>query len=45
MCESSLKPIIARLESLFNAFNDHFYAGKLEASVITVSPDIRGCYG
>lgn len=41
----SLQPIIDRLEDLFSLFNEHYYDSELEMPVITVSPDIRGCYG
>lgn len=42
---ASLNPTIARLESLFSIFNDHFYSGQLTKPVITVSPDTHGAYG
>lgn len=45
MYEASLQPIIDRLEDLFSLFNEHYYNSELEMPVITISPDIRGCYG
>ena len=46
MSEVSLKPVIEELENLFSTFNRRFFESKLEASVITVSPDhTRGAYG
>ena len=46
MLEVSLKPVIEELENLFSKFNKAFFAGSLEAPVITVSPDhTRGAYG
>lgn len=42
----SLGTVIASLENLFQKFNEKFYAGKLQAPVITVSPDTTGgAYG
>lgn len=40
--ENSLKVIVAKLEELFQIFNNRFYEGKLEQPVITVSPDTAG---
>lgn len=46
MNEQSLKPIIEKLENLFQKFNEKYYAGKLEKPIITVSPDTTiGAYG
>lgn len=37
---------IKRLETLFDQFNEHFYAGKLETPIIAVLPDTsHGAYG
>ena len=38
----SLGTVITRLEDLFQRFNDRFYDGKLQAPIITVSPDSAG---
>lgn len=44
--ETSLKPVIEKLENLFSKFNEKFYNGELQTPVITVSPDTtRGAYG
>jgi len=43
--ETSVKPIIEKLENLFAAINDRFYDGELTKPVITVSPDTKGYYG
>ncbi len=46
MSETSLKPVIEKLESLFSKFNEKFYNDELQAPVITVSPDTtKGAYG
>ena len=46
MKETSLKPVIEKLESLFSKFNEKFYNNELQTSVITVSPDTtKGAYG
>lgn len=46
MKETSLKPVIEKLENLFSKFNEKFYNGELQAPVITVSPDTtKGAYG
>ena len=46
MKETSLKPVIEKLENLFSKFNEKFYNGELQARVITVSPDTtKGAYG
>lgn len=46
MQNSSLKPVIEMLESLFSALNNRFYNGELQKPVITVSPDTtKGAYG
>lgn len=39
MKETSLKPVIEKLENLFSKFNEKFYNGELQTPVITVSPD------
>lgn len=39
MKETSLKPVIEKLESLFSKFNEKFYNNELQTPVITVSPD------
>ncbi len=42
----SLGTVIAKLEELFQLFNNRFYSGKLDQPVITVSPDTTsGAYG
>lgn len=38
MTDTSLKPVIGELESLFDTFNGAFFEKKLERPVITVSP-------
>lgn len=44
--KKSLGTVIAKLEELFQLFNEHFYSGKLDQLVITVSPDTTaGAYG
>lgn len=44
--QTSLQPIIEKLETLFQKLNDRFYNGELEKPVITVSPDTtKGAYG
>lgn len=44
MKETSLKPVIEKLESLFSKFNEKFYNNELQTPVITVSPDTtKGC--
>ena len=46
MKETSLKPVIEKLENLFSKFNEKFYNGELQTPVITVSPDTtKGAYG
>ena len=40
MSETSLKPVIDKLENLFSKFNERFYGGELQNAVITVSPDV-----
>ena len=46
MKETSLKPVIEKLESLFSKFNEKFYNTELQTPVITVSPDTtKGAYG
>lgn len=46
MSETSLKPVIDKLENLFSKFNEHFYGGELQTPIITVSPDTtKGAYG
>jgi hypothetical protein len=37
----SLQEVIGKLEMMFSKFNNHFYGGKLEAPVITVSPEFK----
>ena len=43
MSETSLKPVIDKLENLFSKFNEKFYGGELQKAIITVSPDNKGC--
>lgn len=46
MSETSLKPVIDKLENLFSKFNEKFYNGELQKAIITVSPDTtKGAYG
>lgn len=46
MSETSLKPVIEKLENLFSKFNEKFYNGELQTQIITVSPDTtKGAYG
>lgn len=46
MKETSLKPVIEKLESLFSKFNEKFYNNELQTPVITVSLDTtKGAYG
>jgi len=46
MKETSLKPIIEKLETLFSRFNEKFYNNELQMPIITVSPDTtKGAYG
>ena len=46
MSETSLKPVIEKLENLFSKFNEKFYNGELQTPIITVSPDTtKGAYG
>lgn len=46
MSETSLKPVIDKLEGLFSKFNEKFYNNELQFPVITVSPDTtKGAYG
>lgn len=46
MTETSLKPVIEKLEGLFSKFNQKFYNGELQTPVITVSPDTtKEAYG
>lgn len=46
MSETSLKPVIDKLENLFSKFNEKFYDGELQKVIITVSPDTtKGAYG
>ena len=40
--ETTIQTVIATLEKLFTTFNEHFYEGKLEKPIITVSPDVTG---
>ena len=35
----SVSEIVAKTETMFDLFNDHFYAGELARPAITVSPD------
>ncbi len=37
MSETSLKPVIDKLENLFSKFNEKFYNGELQTPIITVS--------
>ncbi len=42
----SISEIVAKTETMFDLFNDHFYAGEMARPAITVSPDGgRGAYG
>lgn len=42
----SLKPVVEKLDGLFNTFNEIYYDGKLQKPIITVSPDSTGgAYG
>ena len=44
MSETSLKPVIDKLENLFSKFNEKFYNGELQTPIITVSPrHNKGC--
>lgn len=46
MFETSIKPIIEKLENLFLKLNKKFFNGELSFPVITVSPDTtKGAYG
>lgn len=46
MNDVSIKSAIDKLESLFSKFNEHFYEGKIEKPIITISPDsTSGSYG
>ena len=46
MKETSLKPVIEKLENLFSKFNEKFYNNELQTPIITVSPDTtKGAYG
>lgn len=46
MSETSIKPIIEKLENLFLKLNQKFFNGELTSPVITVSPDTtKGAYG
>lgn len=46
MSETSLKPVIDKLENLFSKFNEKFYNNELQTPIITVSPDTtKGAYG
>lgn len=46
MPETSIKPIIDKLENLFSKLNQQFFNGELKAPIITVSPDTtKGAYG
>ena len=46
MSETSLKPVIDKLENLFSKFNEKFYNRELQKAIITVSPDTtKGAYG
>lgn len=36
MSETSLKPVIDKLENLFSKFNEKFYGGELQKAIITV---------
>lgn len=46
MSETSLKPVIDKLENLFSKFNEKFYNEELQKAIITVSPDTtKGAYG
>lgn len=43
---SSIKPIIDKIEELFKTFNTKFYDGQLQKPVLTVSPDsTSGAFG
>lgn len=41
MSETSLKPVIDKLENLFSKFNEKFYGGELQKAIITVNPASR----
>lgn len=41
----SLKPVIDKLEDIFDKANAYFYHGNLKRPVITVSPDTANAYG
>ena len=42
----NISEIIAKAETMFDLFNDHFYGGEMIRPAITVSPDGgRGAYG
>lgn len=41
----SLKPVIDKLEDIFDKANTYFYHGNLKRPVITVSPDTANAYG
>ena len=44
--ERSLGEVLAKIESLYDAFNVHFYEGTLKRPIITVSPDVTsGAFG
>ncbi|MEY8317717.1 SprT-like domain-containing protein [Oscillospiraceae bacterium 50-58] len=44
--KTTLTPVLEKLEDLFSKLNSEFYGGKLQAPVITVSPDTtKGAYG
>lgn len=46
MKETSLKPVIEKLENLFSKFNEKFYNNELQTPIITVSLDTtKGAYG
>ncbi len=46
MSETSLKPVIDKLENLFSKFSEKFYNGELQKPIITVSLDTtKGAYG
>jgi len=46
MQNTSLKPVIEKLEALFSNLNNRFYNGDLQRPVITVSPDTtKGAFG
>lgn len=43
--KTTLTPVLEKLEDLFSKLNSEFYGGKLQAPVITISPDTtKGAY-